>query len=197
MELQRVCVFCGSSVGARPDYADAARALGAELAARAIGLVYGGSHLGLMGAVADACRSAGGEVIGVIPGSLVEAEVAHAGLDDLRIVSTMHERKALMADLSDGFVALPGGFGTLEEFCEVLTWSQLGLHSPPKPCGLVDVAGFFGPLIALFDSAVDQGFLRPENRRLVLAAADPSSMLDALAVWQAPPPIRKWVDQPG
>jgi uncharacterized protein (TIGR00730 family) len=197
MELQRVCVFCGSSVGARPDYADAARALGAELAARAIGLVYGGSHLGLMGAVADACRSAGGEVIGVIPGSLVEAEVAHTGLDDLRIVSTMHERKALMADLSDGFVALPGGFGTLEEFCEVLTWSQLGLHSPPKPCGLVDVAGFFGPLIALFDSAVDQGFLRPENRRLVLAAADPSSMLDALAVWQAPPPIRKWVDQPG
>lgn len=196
MELRRVCVFCGSSVGARPDYAAAARTLGAELAARAIGLVYGGSHLGLMGAVADACRSAGGEVIGVIPGSLVEAEVAHAGLDDLRIVSTMHERKALMADLSDGFVALPGGFGTLEEFCEVLTWSQLGLHSPPKPCGLVDVAGFFGPLIALFDSAVDQGFLRPENRRLVLAAADPSSMLDALAVWQAPPPIRKWVDQP-
>lgn len=196
MELRRVCVFCGSSVGARPDYAAAARTLGAELAARAIGLVYGGSHLGLMGAVADACRSAGGEVIGVIPGSLVEAEVAHAGLDDLRIVSTMHERKALMADLSDGFVALPGGFGTLEEFCEVLTWSQLGLHSPPKPCGLVDVAGFFGPLIALFDSAVDQGFLRPENRRLVLAAADPSSMLDALAVWQAPPPSRKWVDQP-
>jgi uncharacterized protein (TIGR00730 family) len=196
MELRRVCVFCGSSVGARPDYAAAARTLGAELAARAIGLVYGGSHLGLMGAVADACRSAGGEVIGVIPESLVEAEVAHAGLDDLRIVSTMHERKALMADLSDGFVALPGGFGTLEEFCEVLTWSQLGLHSPPKPCGLVDVAGFFGPLIALFDSAVDQGFLRPENRRLVLAAADPPSMLDALAVWQAPPPIRKWVDQP-
>jgi uncharacterized protein (TIGR00730 family) len=196
MELRRVCVFCGSSVGARPDYDAAARTLGAELAARAIGLVYGGSHLGLMGAVADACRSAGGEVIGVIPESLVEAEVAHAGLDDLRIVSTMHERKALMADLSDGFVALPGGFGTLEEFCEVLTWSQLGLHSPPKPCGLVDVAGFFGPLIALFDSAVDQGFLRPENRRLVLAAADPPSMLDALAVWQAPPPIRKWVDQP-
>jgi uncharacterized protein (TIGR00730 family) len=196
MELRRVCVFCGSSVGARPDYAAAARTLGAELAARAIGLVYGGSHLGLMGAVADACRSAGGEVIGVIPGSLVEAEVAHAGLDDLRIVSTMHERKALMADLSDGFVALPGGFGTLEEFCEVLTWSQLGLHSPPKPCGLVDVAGFFGPLIALFDSAVDQGFLRPENRRLVLAAADPPSMLDALAVWQAPPPNRKWVEQP-
>ncbi|MGH9236281.1 MAG: TIGR00730 family Rossman fold protein [Acidimicrobiales bacterium] len=168
--------------------------LGGELAERAIGLVYGGAHVGLMGAVADACRRAGGEVIGVIPGSLVEAEVAHTGLDDLRIVSTMHERKAVMAELSDGFVALPGGFGTLEEFCEVLTWSQLGLHSPPKPCGLVDVAGFFGPLIALFDSAVDQGFLRPENRRLVLAAADPRTMLDALAAWQAPPPIRKWVD---
>jgi hypothetical protein len=196
MELRRVCVFCGSSLGARPDYADAARVLGSELAARGIGLVYGGAHVGLMGAVADACRQAGGEVVGVIPGSLVEAEVAHTDLDDLRIVSTMHERKALMADLSDGFVALPGGFGTLEEFCEVLTWSQLGLHSPAKPCGLVDVAGFFGPLIALFDSAVDQGFLRPENRRLVLAAADPSTMLDALAGWQAPPPIRKWVDQP-
>jgi len=196
MELRRVCVFCGSSLGARPDYADAARVLGAELAARGIGLVYGGAHVGLMGAVADACRQAGGEVVGVIPGSLVEAEVAHTDLDDLRIVSTMHERKALMADLSDGFVALPGGFGTLEEFCEVLTWSQLGLHSPAKPCGLVDVAGFFGPLIALFDGAVDQGFLRPENRRLVLAAADPSTMLDALAGWQAPPPIRKWVDQP-
>jgi hypothetical protein len=196
MELRRVCVFCGSSLGARPDYADAARVLGAELAARSIGLVYGGAHVGLMGAVADACRQAGGEVVGVIPGSLVEAEAAHTDLDDLRIVSTMHERKALMADLSDGFVALPGGFGTLDEFCEVLTWSQLGLHSPAKPCGLVDVAGFFGPLIALFDSAVDQGFLRPENRRLVLAAADPSTMLDALAGWQAPPPIRKWVDQP-
>jgi uncharacterized protein (TIGR00730 family) len=194
MELRRVCVFCGSSLGARPDYAEAARVLGGELAGRAIGLVYGGAHVGLMGAVADACRQAGGEVIGVIPGSLVEAEVAHTGLDDLRIVSTMHERKAVMAELSDGFVALPGGFGTLEEFCEVLTWSQLGLHSPPKPCGLVDVAGFFGPLIALFDSAVDQGFLRPENRRLVLAAADPRTMLDALAGWQAPPPIRKWVD---
>jgi hypothetical protein len=194
MELRRVCVFCGSSLGARPDYAEAARVLGGELAERAIGLVYGGAHVGLMGAVADACRRAGGEVIGVIPGSLVEAEVAHTGLDDLRIVSTMHERKAVMAELSDGFVALPGGFGTLEEFCEVLTWSQLGLHSPPKPCGLVDVAGFFGPLIALFDSAVDQGFLRPENRRLVLAAADPRTMLDALAGWQAPPPLRKWVE---
>jgi hypothetical protein len=197
MELRRVCVFCGSSFGARPDYAEAARVLGAELAGRRIGLVYGGAHVGLMGAVADACRQAGGEVIGVIPGSLVEAEVAHTGLDDLRIVSTMHERKALMAELSDGFVALPGGFGTVEEFCEVLTWSQLGLHSPPKPCGLVDVAGFFGPLIALFDSAVDQGFLRPENRRLVLAAPDPPTMLDALAGWQAPPPIRKWVDWSG
>jgi uncharacterized protein (TIGR00730 family) len=197
MELRRVCVFCGSSFGARPDYAEAARVLGAELAGRRIGLVYGGAHVGLMGAVADACRQAGGEVIGVIPGSLVEAEVAHTGLDDLRIVSTMHERKALMAELSDGFVALPGGFGTVEEFCEVLTWSQLGLHSPPKPCGLVDVAGFFEPLIALFDSAVDQGFLRPENRRLVLAAPDPPTMLDALAGWQAPPPIRKWVDWSG
>ena len=194
MELRRVCVFCGSSLGARPDYVDAARALGAELAARGIGLVYGGAHVGLMGALADACRTAGGEVTGVIPASLVEAEVAHAGLDDLRIVDTMHERKALMAELSDGFVALPGGFGTLEEFCEVLTWSQLSLHPRPKPCALLDVAGFYTPLVELFDTAAGQGFIRPEHRALVLVAADPPGVLQALATWEAPPPTRKWVD---
>jgi uncharacterized protein (TIGR00730 family) len=194
MELQRVCVFCGSSLGAQPAYLETARALGEELARRDIGLVYGGAHVGLMGALADACRAAGGTVTGVIPGSLVEAEVAHAGLDDLRIVDSMHERKALMAGLSDGFVALPGGFGTFEEFCEVVTWSQLGLHPTPKPCALLDVAGFYAPLVELFDTAADQGFIRPEHRGLVLVASDPSGVLDALATWDAPPPTRKWVD---
>lgn len=195
MELRRVCVFCGSSTGARPDHLAAARELGAELAGRGLGLVYGGAHVGLMGALADACRAAGGEVTGVIPAALVEAEVAHSGLDDLRVVATMHERKAVMADLADGFVALPGGFGTLEEFCEVLTWSQLGLHRPPKPCALLDVAGFYRPLVALFDTAVDQGFVRPQHRQLALLADRPGAVLDLLAASEPPPPTRKWVER--
>ena len=193
MALRRLCVFCGSSLGSRPEYAEVAAALGAELAARGVGLVYGGAHVGLMGLVADTCRAAGGEVVGVIPASLVEAEVAHTALDDLRVVGSMHERKALMAELSDGFVALPGGLGTLEEFCEVLTWSQLGLHVPPKPCGLLDVAGYFAPLLALFDAGVAEGFVRPEHRRLVLASTGPAALLDDLAAWVPPPPTRKWV----
>lgn len=197
MDLGRVCVFCGSSVGADPSYVGAARAMGEALAERGIDLVYGGAHVGLMGAMADACRRAGGGVIGVIPASLVDAEIAHTGLDDLRIVGSMHERKALMADLADGFVALPGGFGTFEEFCEVLTWSQLGLHARPKPCALLDVAGFYAPLVDLFDAATAQGFIRPEHRGLVLVAGDPHGVLDALAAWQAPPPTRKWVGQAG
>ena len=194
MGLRRVCVFCGSSDGARPEYLEAAGRVGEALADRGIGLVYGGAHVGLMGRVADACRTAGGEVTGVIPERLVDAEVAHTGLDDLRIVGSMHERKALMADLSDGFVALPGGFGTLEEFCEVLTWSQLGLHPVPKPCGLLDVAGYFSPLVALFDRGVDEGFIRPVHRGLVLADRDVDALLDALGAWTPPPPTRKWVE---
>ena len=193
MALARLCVFCGSSLGARPAYAEATAALGAEMAARGVGLVYGGAHVGLMGLLADTCRAAGGEVVGVIPESLVEAEVAHRDLADLRVVGSMHERKALMAELADAFVALPGGFGTLEEFCEVLTWSQLGLHDPPKPCGLLDVAGFFEPLLALFDAGVAEGFIRPEHRRLVLASTSPPALLDELAAWVPPPPTRKWV----
>jgi uncharacterized protein (TIGR00730 family) len=192
MVLRRVCVFCGSSDGARPEYRAAATALGETLAARGVGLVYGGAHVGLMGRVADACRAAGGEVTGVIPEGLIDAEVAHTGLDDLRIVESMHERKALMADLSDGFVALPGGFGTFEEFCEVVTWSQLGLHPVPKPCGLLDVAGYYAPLVALFDRGVDEGFIRPVHRGLVLAGDEPAALLDALAAWTPPPVTRKW-----
>jgi uncharacterized protein (TIGR00730 family) len=192
MVLRRVCVFCGSSDGARPEYRAAATALGETLAARGVGLVYGGAHVGLMGRVADACRAAGGEVTGVIPEGLIDAEVAHTGLDDLRIVESMHERKALMADLSDGFVALPGGFGTFEEFCEVVTWSQLGLHPVPKPCGLLDVAGYYAPLVALFDRGVDEGFIRPVHRGLVLAGDEPAALLDALATWTPPPVTRKW-----
>ena len=192
MVLRRVCVFCGSSDGARPEYRAAATALGETRAARGVGLVYGGAHVGLMGRVADACRAAGGEVTGVIPEGLIDAEVAHTGLDDLRIVESMHERKALMADLSDGFVALPGGFGTFEEFCEVVTWSQLGLHPVPKPCGLLDVAGYYAPLVALFDRGVDEGFIRPVHRGLVLAGDEPAALLDALATWTPPPVTRKW-----
>lgn len=194
MDLPRVCVFCGSSTGARRGYADAAASLGRELARRRIGLVYGGAGVGLMRVVAEACRAGGGSVTGVIPESLVEAEVADRALHDLRIVGTMHERKALMAELGAGFVALPGGFGTFEEFCEVLTWSQLGLHVPAKPCALLDVDGFYAPLLELFDRAVGEGFIRPEHRRLVLAASDPAGVLDMLAAWEPPPPTRKWVD---
>jgi uncharacterized protein (TIGR00730 family) len=192
MELRRICVFCGSSTGTRPEYLEAARHLGETLASRGLGLVYGGAHVGLMGRVADACRSAGGHVTGVIPERLVDAEVAHVGLDDLRIVGSMHERKALMAELADGFVALPGGFGTLEEFCEVLTWSQLGLHPVPKPCALLDVAGFYEPLVALFDRGVDEGFVRPAHRGLVLVDDDVDLLLDRLAAWTPPPATRKW-----
>jgi uncharacterized protein (TIGR00730 family) len=194
MDLPRVCVFCGSSIGARGAYADAAASLGRELAARRIGLVYGGAAVGLMRVVAEACRTGGGSVTGVIPDSLVEAEVADRELDDLRIVGTMHERKAVMAELAAGFVALPGGLGTFEEFCEVLTWSQLGLHVPAKPCALLDVDGFYAPLLELFDRAVAEGFIRTEHRRLVLAASDPAGVLDLLAAWEPPPPTRKWVD---
>ncbi len=174
-------MFSGSSPGARPEYAEAAHRLGEEIVGRGMGLVYGGASVGLMGAVADAALAAGGEVIGVIPRSLVDREVAHLDLKDLRVTGSMHERKALMAELADGFVALPGGLGTLEELAEVLTWSQLGLHR--KPCGLLDVAGFWAPLLAFLDHAVDEGFVRAEHRTQVLVDDDPGGLLDALAAW--------------
>ena len=192
MTLKRICIYCGSNSGSLPAYAEAARELGTMLAQRGLGLVYGGGSVGLMGIVADAVLAAGGDVIGVIPEMLAKKEIAHFGLSDLRIVSTMHERKALMVDLADAFIALPGGFGTLEEFCEVLTWAQLGLHR--KPHGLLNVTGFYDSLLAFLDHAVAQSFIRPDHRALILTEKDPARLLDMLA--QAhPPTLHKWIDR--
>jgi len=188
--VTRIGVFCGSSVGNQPAFRQAAVELAGALARRGFGLVYGGARVGLMGVLADAMRQHGGEVIGVIPQALVDREIAHAGLTDLRVVGSMHERKALMVELADGFIALPGGYGTLEEFCEVLTWAQLGLHH--KPCGLLDVTAYFDPLLALFDGAVAAGFLGPENRALVITANDPGALLDQFASYK-PVNVPKWI----
>ena len=177
--LTRVCVFCGSSTGFRADYRDAATALAREMAARGIGLVFGGGRVGLMGQIADAILAAGGHATGVIPNFMIERELAHEGLPDLRIVESMHERKALMASLADAFIAMPGGFGTFEELCEAVTWTQLGLHR--KRCGLLNVDGFFDPLLALVDRAVGDGFVKPDNRAIVLADDDPARLLERLA----------------
>ncbi|HET9553469.1 MAG TPA: TIGR00730 family Rossman fold protein [Anaeromyxobacteraceae bacterium] len=189
--MKRICVFCGSSPGNDPRYLEAAKVMGRTLAARKLGLVYGGSSIGLMGAIADAALEAGGEVIGVIPRALQLREIAHGGLTSLHVVPTMHDRKAKMAELAHGFVAMPGGMGTLEELAEVLTWAQLGLHA--RPCGLLDVAGYYRPLTAFFDQAVTQGFLRPEQRRLLLVEEQPAALLDRFASW-TPPRVEKWLD---
>lgn len=190
--MRRVCVFCGSSRGARDAYTEAARELGGLLAARGIGLVYGGGNVGLMGELADATLASGGEVIGVIPEALVARELAHGGVTELRVVASMHERKALMADLSDAFIALPGGFGTFEEFCEVLTWTQLGIHT--KACGLLNVDGYYDPLLALFDAGVRERFIKPENRSTVLSDSRPERLLE-LVLTHRPPLVPKWVDR--
>ena len=176
--MKRICVFAGSSFGARLEYVAAASELGRVLATRGIGLVYGGARVGLMGAVADAVLAGGGSVIGVIPRALVEKEVAHDGLTELRVVGSMHERKALMADLSDGFIALPGGYGTLDESFEILTWAQLGFHQ--KPIGLLNVAGFFEPLLAWVERAIAEDFIKPVYRGLLLADTDTDALLDRL-----------------
>lgn len=191
--MRSVCVFSGSSPGARPEYLAAARTLGEELATRGVGLVYGGASVGQMAAVADTVLAAGGKVTGIIPRHLTDKEVAHRGLSELRVTSTMLERKALMAELSDAFVALPGGFGTLEEFTEILTWSQLGLHA--KPCGLLDVADFYRTLLAFFDLAVAERFVLPEHRALVLVDTEPDQLLDAMEAWSPLPPGDKWIDR--
>jgi uncharacterized protein (TIGR00730 family) len=187
--LNSICVFCGSSAGHDPLYADVARRMGETLARRGIRLVYGGGRIGLMGEVARAALACGGEVVGVIPEALMRRELAYDDLTELHVVATMHERKALMAERSDGFVAMPGGFGTFEELCEVVTWSQLGIHA--KPVALLDVKGYYRPLLALFDHAVAEGFLRPLHRSLVLADADPERLLDAMASF-VPPKVEKW-----
>ncbi len=190
--MKRICVFCGSSSGSRPEYRACAEELGAELARRKIGLIYGGGNVGLMGAIADAVLQAGGEAIGVIPEHLMTREIGHKQLTKLHIVESMHERKALMADLSDAFIALPGGFGTFEEFFEVLTWSQLGLHL--KPCGIVNVLDYYSPLLAMLDHAVEQRFLKPQNRALVLSRTTPKELLEAFDQWR-PVQVEKWLDR--
>jgi uncharacterized protein (TIGR00730 family) len=189
--MKRLCVFSGSSAGNDRAYRLAATTLGRTLGTRGISVVYGGARVGIMGAVADAALASGAEVIGVIPRALVSKEIAHAGLTDLRIVSSMHERKAMMADLADGFIALPGGWGTLEEFFEVLTWAQLGIHE--KPCGLLNVSGYFDALLAFLDHSVGQGFVRPENARMMLVEHDPERLLDAMSAYR-PMHVKKWID---
>jgi uncharacterized protein (TIGR00730 family) len=171
-----ICVFTGSRPGRRSDYANAARQVGRELVDRGYGLVYGGGNVGLMTVVADAVLESHGNVTGVIPETLVEKEVVHRGLSDLRIVHSMHERKAVMAELSDGFVALPGGIGTMEEFFEVLSWAQLGMHR--KPCGLLNVAGYYQPIVQFLDGAVEQDFLKPKHRALLIVEKEPGRLLD-------------------
>jgi uncharacterized protein (TIGR00730 family) len=190
--LASVCVFCGSNGGADPAYLDAAGAVGRGLADRGLRLVYGGGKVGMMGAVADAALAAGGDVVGVIPQQIFDLEIGHRGLDDLRVVGSMHERKALMADLSDAFIALPGGIGTFEELFEVYTWAQLGLHR--KPLGLLDVCGYYAPLRAMLDHAVEQRFLRGETRAILAHADSLEALLDRFATWE-PPSQPKWIDR--
>lgn len=190
--MHRICVFAGSSPGARAEYATAARDLGHALARRQIELVYGGARVGLMGAVADAILAGGGRVTGVIPESLMTKEIAHGGLTALNVVASMHERKAVMSDLADGFIALPGGWGTLEEFFEVLTWAQLGMHR--KPCGLLNACGYFDRLLAFVDQTVEERFVKLENRAMILVSAEPDALLQQFAEY-SPPVVEKWIDR--
>jgi hypothetical protein len=192
--LRRVCVFCGSSPGGRAGYADAARAMGQTLASQDIGLVYGGGRVGLMGVLADAALEAGGDVIGVIPEHMTSREIAHHDLSDLRVVASMHERKALMYELADGFVALPGGLGTLEELFEILTWCQLGLQV--KPSGLLDVDGYFSRLVEFLDHVTAEGFIKEVHRRLVVVEEHPDRLLDEMRAFE-PPPLPRWLTEAG
>jgi uncharacterized protein (TIGR00730 family) len=190
--LRAVAVYCGSNQGTDPVFARAAASLGRLLAERGIRLVYGGGDVGLMGVLADAARDAGGEVLGVITRALVDREVAHPGLTSLTVVETMHERKAAMSDAADAFVMLPGGYGTFDEFFEAVTWTQLGIHA--KPCGVLDVAGYFGPLRALLDMATRHGFITDVHRDLVITGEEPARLLDLLAAW-TPVTTDKWLDR--
>jgi uncharacterized protein (TIGR00730 family) len=191
MTFERVCVYAGSAPGASPAYAEVSRRIVGEVVRRGAGVVYGGGSLGLMGVLADAAVEAGGEVIGVIPRFLEEREVGHHGVTDLRVVETMHERKMLMADLADAFLVLPGGIGTLEEVIEMLSWSQLGLHR--KPIGLLDVDGFWGPLVGLLDHMTAEQFVGLDHRKLLLSSDDPIALLDAMEAWEPPAVARQWL----
>jgi hypothetical protein len=188
--MRSICVFCGSNAGARSAYVEAAREAGRTIAARGLRLVYGGASVGLMGALADSALAAGGEVVGVMPRALIEREIAHAGLTELHDVASMHERKALMADLSDGFLALPGGAGTLEELFEVWTWAQLGHHK--KPVGLLNVDGYYDLLVAFAEHQERESFIRPEHRNMLIVESDPERVLDRFASY-VPPLVEKWI----
>lgn len=189
--MNSVCVFCGSSMGNSPAFSTVAESLGRELARRDMALTYGGGKVGLMGAIADATLAAGGTVRGYIPRSLMEKEVAHRSLTELHVLGSMHERKAAMEAHADAFIALPGGFGTLDELCEILTWAQLGIHR--KPVGLLDVDGYFAELLAFFDSSVERGFIRPDHRAMLLADTDPAALLDRMTTW-TPTIVPKWTE---
>ena len=188
--MRRVCVFCGSSAGCDPRYAEQAAALARELVSRGMGVVFGGGSVGLMGVLADELLASGGAVTGVIPHGLAARELAHPRVADMRVVPTMHARKALMAELADGFVALPGGIGTLEELFEIITWSQLGIHR--KPVGVLNVAGYYDPLVALLEHAVAGGFVPPRSRDLVIVDEEPSQLLDRMSAHE-PPPGPAWI----
>ena len=188
--MKRICVFCGSSLGTKIEYSEAAVTLGGLLARRGIGLIYGGGNVGLMGVIANAVLDAGGEVIGVIPHSLATREIEHRGLTQLHVVDSMHTRKAMMADLADAFIAMPGGVGTFEEFFEAVTWTQLGLHR--KPCGLLNVAEFYTPLAAFIDQAVSEGFIKPVHRAAIVVDSDPERLLNSLMTVELPL-VPKWI----
>src|SRR6266699_4443982 len=192
--MRRICVFAGSNVGVHPEYAQAARELGHELVKRGLGLVYGGASVGLMGTVANTVLDEGGEVIGVLPRGLFLREIPHKGLTALHEVGSMHERKALMADLADGFIALPGGFGTFDELFEIVTWAQLGLHS--KPVGVLDVADYFAPLHALVVHASAEGFIPPAHLAILMQEQSPARLLDRFATYRPPESVSKWTELP-
>lgn len=192
MDLKNICVYLGSNAGRTPVYVEQARGLGRELAQRGIGLVYGGSNVGLMGALADAALEAGGRVVGILPERLKAKEVAHLGLTELHIVATMHERKRMMSEMSDGFIALPGGAGTLEEIFETWTWAQLGFHA--KPCGLLNIAGYYDKLAAFLDHAAQERFMREEHRAMLMIESSPAALLDRYAAYQ-PPTVSKWITE--
>lgn len=195
VRVKRLCVFCGSSAGQNPEYAGAARQVGRLIASRGIALVYGGASIGLMGMVADGALEAGGEVIGVLPKTLARREVSHSDLSELHIVDTMHERKAMMANLADGFMALPGGCGTFDELFEVITWAQIGVHA--KPIAILNTAGYYDPLIALFEHAISQRFVHKDHQKLILHGTDPVALLDKMINYKPSIMVEKWLDPSG